>query len=119
LQTVPVVIRKKKQATLAAKALLPTLPEDPIASLHHNVIREFDAELRDDLLIRGAPALELATLQQSLIRDLCFSLPALIPLFKKDGPSLGSLRTELGKPMGTISNAKKMWMEDVLQLRKE
>jgi hypothetical protein len=102
-------------------SLLPALPENPIAALHDDVIGQFASKLRKELAIRSETYNKLAELQKKLMKDLCRCLPAVIPLFKKDESKIGSLRTEMGRPMcnGMASGQEKFWIDDILKLRDE
>jgi hypothetical protein len=102
-------------------SLLPPIPENPIAALHDDIIGQFAIKLRKELVIRSDTYNQLANLQKQLMKDLCRCLPAVIPLFKKDESKIGSLRTEMGRPMcnGMASGQEKFWIDDILKLRDE
>ena len=102
-------------------SLLPTLPENPIVALHDDIISQFSTKLRKELVIRSDTYNKLADLQKKLMKDLCRCLPAVIPLFKKDEAKIGSLRTEMGRPMcnGMASGQEKFWIDAILKLRDE
>jgi len=102
-------------------SLLPTLPENPIGALHDDIISQFATKLRKELVVRSETYNKLADLQKKLMKDLCRCLPAVIPLFKKDEAKIGSLRTEMGRPMcnGMASGQEKFWIDDILKLRDE
>lgn len=121
LKSIPALLGKKKKLVAESAANLPTLPENPISALHDEVIGQFATQLRKELVIRSETYTELAGLQKKLMKDLCRCLPAVIPLYKKDECKIGSLRTEMGRPMctGMASGQDKFWIDDVLKLRDE
>jgi len=102
-------------------SLLPVLPENPVSALHDDIISQFASNLREELVIRSKTYNQLADLQKKLMKDLCRCLPAVMPLFKKDENKMGSLRTEMGRPMcnGSASGQEKFWIDDILKLRDE
>jgi hypothetical protein len=121
LRTIPALVREKKTSTARDKALLPTLPDDPIISLHHDVIHQFASHLRQDLTNYSSSSTftKLAELQKKLIQDFCQTLPAGIPLFRKDKERITSLRTEQGRPMSHIDEENSLWIDDIIKLRNE
>ena len=102
-------------------SLLPTLPENPIAALHDDIISQFASKLRKELVVRSTTYNQLADLQKKLMKDLCRCLPAVIPLFKKDESKISALRTEMGRPMcnGMASGQERFWIDDILTLREQ
>jgi hypothetical protein len=121
LRTIPTLVRDKKRSTAELKSLLPLLPEDPISALHHDVIHQFASHLRQDLTNYSSSSTftELAELQKKLIQDFCQTLPAGIPLFRKDKERITSLSTEQGRPMSQIDEENSLWVDDIIKLRNE
>jgi hypothetical protein len=121
LRSIPTFLGKNKKRLAECRATLPSLPENPVSALHDEVIGQFANKRRKELVVRSDTYNQLANLQKQLMKDLCRCLPAVIPLFKKDESKIGSLRTEMGRPMcnGMASGQEKFWIDDILKLRDE
>jgi hypothetical protein len=121
LQSIPKLLVNNKHRLVEAMAVLPALPNNPVAALHSDVIGKFASDLRKELVMRSPTYAELAELQKQLMKDLCRCLPAVSPLFKKDESKMNLLKTEMGRPMcnGMASGQEKFWIDDILSLRDE
>jgi hypothetical protein len=97
------------------------MPDNPIISLHDDVIATFARQLRQELVARGETCAKLADLQKSFMKSLCKALPAVIPLFEKDKARRNSLKTGLGRPMcdGNTNGQTELWIDGVIKLREE
>lgn len=120
LQGVPAVLQGQQEANRQALALLPHLPEQPVASLHTDVIARLAEELRHEINGTGKTCGDLVDLQKRLTQDMFAAMPLVIPLLKKDEASLAGLKDDIGDAWLAVKEQRtKVWIDDVLQARNE
>jgi hypothetical protein len=116
---VPKLLQEKRHSTAIAKSSLPSLPEDPVAAVHQDVIRQFGETLKYELSIRGPACTALAEAQKCLFKNLNLAVLAVMPLFKKNEAKQSSLTTTFACPMSgiTTSDQRKIWIDDLITMR--
>lgn len=57
LQSIPALLQQKKSINAGEVSLLPTLPDNPIAALHDDIIGQFAFKLRKELVVRSETCL--------------------------------------------------------------